>query len=112
MALYENLGEVAAYDNLIAGTELPILTRYATASADLTRGTLVTVKSGKAAKATAEAGENYGIIADDAKTNEKVEIYISGLFVRSTVEKATGLELSEAAEEAARKDGIIFKDAV
>lgn len=112
MALYENLGTVADYDNLFAGVQIPALTKVVTAAADMERGTLVTVAGGKATKATAEAGDNYAIITDDVKANGKVTAYKSGYFVRNTVEGVTGIEISEAVEEAARKDMIFFTDAV
>lgn len=109
---FENLGTVADYDNLFAGVQIPALTKVVTANADMKRGTLATVTGGKAGKATADAGDNYVVITDDVKTGEKVTAYKSGYFVRNTVESITGIEISEAVEEAARKDNIFFADAV
>lgn len=112
MASYENIGTAGAYDNLIGGAKVPELVVVVTASEEFKRGTLVTIADGKATKATAEAGDNYGIIADDADANGKVTAYKSGYFIRNTVEKVTEIEISAAVEEACRKDGIQFVDAV
>lgn len=112
MASFENLGTAGAYDNLIADTKVvTALTEVVTAATDMTRGTLATVADGKATKATAEAGDNYVVITDDVKANGKVTAYKSGNFIRQTVEAATGIELTAAVEEAARKDNISFVDA-
>lgn len=95
-------------DNLMAGPEVPVLTKNFTVTAGtaLKRGTLLTVTADGAASATAKEGVASAVVAHDIDaTATVVTAYVTGRFNRAALICADG-DTVAAHEEELRKVGI------
>lgn len=110
------VGEMT-FENLIYDTEFPMIKKAvkldSTATA-MKRGTALQNDGGKVVALTA-AGSGTGtapfaILADDTEGGEKwVTVYLTGRFIRDTVNTVTGITLTDTQAEAFRKLGIYLE---
>lgn len=95
-------------DNLMAGPEIPVLTKNFTVTAGtaLKRGTLLTVTAEGVASATAKEGVASAIVANDITAADTVvTAYVTGRFNRAALICASE-DTVDAHEDELRKVGI------
>lgn len=110
MAIKEKAAGVA-YDGLVAGAELAILTNNVTIASgqNIKRGALLSVNAGKYAQ-TAKSGKAVAVAAEDvdASGGDTVcMVYVSGYFNREKLIAASG-DTVTAHEEELRDVGILL----
>lgn len=126
-AYYENLGACVP-DNLIAGTDIPIVTASGTIRAGqnaLKRGTVLAISTGTtgdgklvilgtAATPETETMTAYAILADDVDaTSEAVaEVYVSGQFNKNALIVGSSYTIKTDDIVALRNGGIFIESAM
>lgn len=121
MNLYEKVGEVS-YDNLFAGTSIPVEVRSVKLAANqgiLVRGTVLAIETATGAAKIADSTKTGGIEKADCVLTDTIDTgttepivstaYSSGLFNRNALIVADA-DTVEKHEEILRMKGIYLKD--
>lgn len=119
MALYnEKIGEMVA-DNLIASTDVKIITQSVTIASGegkLKRGAAISLNaSGKGQIVGTASTTAYGILSDDVDATSAdavAEVYVAGAFNKNAVVEASGKTLTADDIKNLRNGGIYLENSV
>lgn len=95
-------------DNLFSATQImPTVQDMMTVTADVKRGALIDAAGALITSST--AANVYAVVAADTAKTKSAPVYLTGEFNVTAVKEATGIEITAAMKQAARKIGIFLK---
>lgn len=93
-------------DNLFSATQImPVVPDAITVTAAVKRGTLISA----AGAISTGADDVYAVVTEDTESGKIAPVALTGEFNSAALAEATGIEITDAIKQAARKIGIFIK---